>query len=417
MHARLRLDLGWSEIALAAWAALFAGRRQRRAERVARVFSPRGDALVTLSARSAFDLYLSALGLARGSEVLVSGLTIPHMVDILREHGLVAVPFELDPATLAPAPGELERLASPRTRAVLFAHLFGQRADLGSLVELAQRSGWLLWEDCAQAYTGDTWRGEEAADLALFSFGLIKTATAIQGGVARVKDADVRARMQALQAGWAVQSRLDYLRRVARAAVLLALSGPRTFALFARSVQRRGGDLDQVLHRATRGFPGPGFMQRLRRRPGAPLLSLLERRLTRPEGSLAARRRALGERLLQGIGPETPLHGRAARERHHWVFALGCDEPLQFVRALRRARFDATSLSSLIAVQPTSGGPAPEGNRRLLARLVYVPLALEASEPELEELVALLRAQSRSIELEPRSRVAGAPADRAANGS
>lgn len=388
MHPRLLLDLAWSDLAFAAASAPCARGRDRRAAQVEQLFAP--DAFVALSARSGFDAYLRALALPSGSEVLVSGLTIPHMVQILEAHQLRVVPFALDPTTLAPAAGELERRATPRTRAVLFAHLFGQRADLGPL-HAAARGRWLVWEDCAQAYTGDGWRGHAESDVALFSFGLIKTATAVQGGILRVRAADVRARMRAIEAQWPLQSRVDYFGRVRRAALLFALSPPWVFARFARACARRGKELDQLLHSATRGFPGADFLTRLRRRPSAPLLAVLARRLRRPSASLAGRRRAFGEELVQALDGSAEVYGLHARERHHWVFALGCDEPEQLVRALRAIGFDATARSSLVSVLPTGGGEAPAANRRLLERLVYVPIAPRASAAQRAELVGALR--------------------------
>ncbi|NOT29043.1 MAG: DegT/DnrJ/EryC1/StrS aminotransferase family protein, partial [Planctomycetes bacterium] len=302
MYARLSLDIGWSDLLYAALASAAAGGRARRAAGIEARFSPSGDAFAALSARSGFDLYLRALALPAGSDVLVSGLTIPHMVEILGAHELRAVPFALDPETLAPPPGELERRRTARTRAVLFAHLFGQRAELDPLLAFARQRGLLVWEDCAQAYTGDAWRGHGESDLALFSFGLIKTATAIQGGILRVRDAPLRARMHALQAAWPVQPRADFLRRVGKAALLCALSRPRLFTRFALHVEGSGRDLDQILHTATRSFPGPDFLPRLRRAPSAPLLALLARRLARPAASDAERRRIFGEELLAGLG-------------------------------------------------------------------------------------------------------------------
>lgn len=61
-----------------------------------------------LSVRTAFDLYLKALKLPRGSVVICSALTIPDMVTIFEEHGLVLVPVDINPDTLAPEPGALE---------------------------------------------------------------------------------------------------------------------------------------------------------------------------------------------------------------------------------------------------------------------------------------------------------------------
>jgi dTDP-4-amino-4,6-dideoxygalactose transaminase len=401
MHARLRLDIGWGDLAAGLGACLLARDPGAQARRVERLFAPQGAALATLSVRTGLDLYLAALGLPRGSQVLVSALTIPHMLAILERHGLEAVPFALDARTLGPAPGELERLATPRTRAVLFAHLFGQRAGLDDLAGLAARRGWLFWEDCAQAFTGDDWRGHPRADLALFSFGLIKNLTAINGGIALVRAPDVRERMRAFQAGRPLQRRTDFARRLVKAAVLKALSHPRIFERFVRRCQRRGEDLDRVLHAATRGFPGPDFLERLRRAPSAALLCLLERRLRAPQRSLAPARRAAGEALLGALGDKVQVYGAAAPVRTHWVFAVGVDEPARLVGLLRAAGFDATALSSLVAVAPTAGGEAPAMACELLERVVYVPLVPGLSARGRDELARILSDQEPTKELGP----------------
>lgn len=93
-----------------------------------------------LSVRTAFDLYLKALKLPRGSRVVCSALTIPDMVSVFEEHGLVPLPVDLNPHTLAPEPGALESAVerhkvetddasvsddSGRVRAIYVAHVFG----------------------------------------------------------------------------------------------------------------------------------------------------------------------------------------------------------------------------------------------------------------------------------------------------
>ncbi|GMF56664.1 unnamed protein product [Phytophthora fragariaefolia] len=52
-------------------------------------------------ASTGFDLLLQTLKLPAGSEVLCSAITIPDMIYVLRYHGLVPVPVDLDPETLA----------------------------------------------------------------------------------------------------------------------------------------------------------------------------------------------------------------------------------------------------------------------------------------------------------------------------
>ena len=77
---------------------------------------------------------------------------------------------------------------------ILVAHLFGSRVDLAPLA----RPGVLLVEDCAQSFRGPGARGDPPADVSLFSFGSIKTATALGGALVRVEDAALRARMREL---------------------------------------------------------------------------------------------------------------------------------------------------------------------------------------------------------------------------
>lgn len=63
---------------------------------------------------------------------------------------------------------------------------------------VAARHGLLLWEDCAQVFTGlGGYLGYRDSDATFFSFGVIKRATALGGGVARVRDASVLSGMHA----------------------------------------------------------------------------------------------------------------------------------------------------------------------------------------------------------------------------
>ncbi len=80
LHPRHRIDATATDVAFAMWACAGAFRRRRLAERAERTWSTAGDSVACLSARSGFDLLLSALDFPVGSEVLVSAVTIPDMV-------------------------------------------------------------------------------------------------------------------------------------------------------------------------------------------------------------------------------------------------------------------------------------------------------------------------------------------------
>lgn len=127
MWVRKRLDIGWADLAFGAAGCFLPNGRPAIRHPVPSA-SAGGRTLACLSVRSGFDLLLGALDLPAGGEVLMSALTIPDMVRIVERHGLVAVPVDLEPQTMAPAMGSLMRSATPKARVVVIAHLFGNRA-------------------------------------------------------------------------------------------------------------------------------------------------------------------------------------------------------------------------------------------------------------------------------------------------
>ncbi len=188
MWVRKRLDIRWSELASALRDCLLSWERESRAEDLEDLWSA-GDALACLSVRSGFDLWLEALQLPPGSEVLVSAITIRDMVRIIEAHNLVPVPVDLNPEDLSVDIDSLQRAITPKTRAVLVAHLFGTRQPIKPILDVARKHGLYVAEDCAQAFAGRHFTGDPAADVTMFSFGTIKTATALGGGLLCVRDA------------------------------------------------------------------------------------------------------------------------------------------------------------------------------------------------------------------------------------
>ena len=114
LQSRHRLDIRFRDFVYALAAAVWAQDADSRSGRLAGTWSPSGHGIACRSVRSGFHLLLSALDLRTGDEVLVSAVTHPDMVRILEAHGLVAVPVDLDVATLAPRLDVAESLVTPR---------------------------------------------------------------------------------------------------------------------------------------------------------------------------------------------------------------------------------------------------------------------------------------------------------------
>jgi dTDP-4-amino-4,6-dideoxygalactose transaminase len=393
VYPRHRLDLTVRHLLYAAMACC----RPADSDRLGRsilAHGGRADGIVCFSVRSGFELLLDALELPPGSEVAVSAITHPDMVRIIERHGLRPVAVDIDSATLAPRHDLLKDAITSRTRAILVAHLFGSRFDLGPVAETARRHGLPLVEDCAQSLRGPGDSGYPGADVAMFSFGSIKTSPALGGAIVYVRDESVRTRMEEIQAAWPRQRRLAYLKRVSRFAGLLVLGEPTIFGAFARAAAHFGADVEQLVNASVHAVHPPSsadeerFTVWLRHRPSIPMLALLERRLRRFDAERLRLRAQRGEELLQRLPPAvTP--GRAADVRTHWVFPVAVDEPGELTRVLRTKGFDATSPTSIAAID-SSDGARPVTAHDLMARVVFVPAYPELPRRARQRLVAAL---------------------------
>lgn len=107
----------------------------------------------------ALTLALRALGIGPGDEVLVPSNTYIATWLAVSHVGAVPVPVEPDPATSNLDPERLLAAITPRTRAIMPVHLYGQPCRMPEIMTLASRHGLLVVEDNAQAH-GATFRGQ-----------------------------------------------------------------------------------------------------------------------------------------------------------------------------------------------------------------------------------------------------------------
>lgn len=390
MWSRKRLDVGWADLACGVWHCLLPPTAEVRELRRPPAFAD--DVLPCLSVRSGFDLLLSVLDWPPGSEVLVSAVTIPDMVALIEAHGLKPIPIDLTPNDMSPRIDLLRRAITPATRAVLVAHLFGGRVDLAPIAEAAAERGLLLIEDCAQAYRGPGDVGDRRADVSMFSFGPIKTATALGGALLRVRDPQALKSMHARQAAYPTQSRLKYLQRIAKYAALKLLSAPAPYGCLATACRCLSVDLDRLVNGSVRGFARQDLLAQIRRRPCAPLLALLARRLRRFDGRRLEARATAARQVLERLRGKALFPGAAAGDHTHWVLPVYAPQPQQLIKRLREAGFDCTQGQSLCVVSAPPGRPdlEPYDARETMAGVVFLPCYPEMSGAERERLIHTL---------------------------
>jgi perosamine synthetase len=400
VHVRHRLDLSFGDVLFGVLACVVEWGRYGLARRALRAFGVEADGLVCLSVRTGWDLYLRALGLDEGEEVLVSAVTHPDMVRIAREHRLRVVPVDLDPETLAPLTECLEASLTGRTRVVLVAHLFGGRVDLGPLARFAAENGLLLVEDCAQAFAGPEEVGCPETDVSMYSFGTLKTATALGGAILRVKDPKIRARMRELEVRYPGRRRHGYAGRLLKATVLMGVSAPRVYGLLLSICGRLGVDIEDLIRHSTSAFPasrpGDGLVRRIRRRPSAPQLAMLARRLERFDTRTLVARAEAGDRLSRDLDPSILQPGSDTVGRTYWVFPVVVWDPDGLVRGLRARGFDASrATSNIAALRSPQGGSRAE---RMMDGIVFLPAYPALEKNRLERLAVEVNRLAAPVE-------------------
>ncbi|MDX5447028.1 MAG: DegT/DnrJ/EryC1/StrS family aminotransferase [Bacteroidota bacterium] len=117
--------------------------------------------------------YMELGRLKPGDEVIVPANTYIASILSITENGLTPILVEPDIQTYNLDPSKVEEAITPRTRAIMAVHLYGQLADVDALSTIADRHGLLLIEDAAQAHGATTLDGRRAGSLghaAGFSF-------------------------------------------------------------------------------------------------------------------------------------------------------------------------------------------------------------------------------------------------------
>lgn len=366
MWIRMRFDIGWLDFFSGLAYCVVPGKRSKAVEHAKQSWSCEENFLIALSVRSAFDLTLRALQLPRGSEVLLSALTVPDMVRIVRLHGLIPVPVDVDEVGDISATS-LRRAISTQTRMVVVAHLFGGVVHLDEVIEVAQQHNLVVVEDCAQSFqrVGDS--GHPASHIAMFSFGPIKTASALGGAVVRVSSRKLRERMAESLKYDPIQSTISFARRLVRFTSLKLLSGRRGASFFRCCVERLGYDFDSLANSAVRGFASSDLLGQIRRQPSTPLLRLLRRRWQSYDFARIERRIHMGRHLDERLGQSH------VASHSYWVYPLFVGDPIAVRARLCTAGFDATCQTRMTVVPAIDDSRLPTSASCIWKQVVFLP--------------------------------------------
>lgn len=144
---------------------------------------------------------VGAIGIEPGDEVIVSPYTMSASATAILFYGGIPIFADIDPDSFNMSAAEIEKVLSPRTRAIMVVHIFGQAADMDPIMALAKKHNLKVIEDAAQA-PGIHYKGQPVGaigDIGGFSLNYHKHIHTGEGGMLVTNDDKLALRCQLIR--------------------------------------------------------------------------------------------------------------------------------------------------------------------------------------------------------------------------
>jgi dTDP-4-amino-4,6-dideoxygalactose transaminase len=152
------------------------------------------------SCTSALHLSMIAAGIGAGDEVITVPLTFCATVNAILHVGATPVLVDVDAETMTMDPAGIEAKVTPRTKAILPVHFAGRACEMDPIMDVAQRHGLTVIEDCAHAIETE-YRGRKVGtfgDFGCFSFYVTKNVVTAEGGMVVSRSVEEASRIRVL---------------------------------------------------------------------------------------------------------------------------------------------------------------------------------------------------------------------------
>jgi dTDP-4-amino-4,6-dideoxygalactose transaminase len=170
------------------------------------------EAIGVNTGTSALHLALLAAGIGEGDEVITTPFTFVATVAAIEYARATPVFVDIEPEYFTIDPARIEAAITPRTRAIMPVHLYGQPADMDPILDIAKRHRLLVIEDACQAH-GSEYNGRRCGsmgEMGCFSFYPGKNLGAYgEGGAAVTSDAALAQKIRILRS-WGEQVRYEH---------------------------------------------------------------------------------------------------------------------------------------------------------------------------------------------------------------
>lgn len=149
----------------------------------------------------AIHLALVALGIGEGDEVIVPDLTFVATINTVLHAKATPVIVDVEENSWCIDPKEIEKAITPKTKAIIPVHIYGQTCDMDAIMKIAKKHNLKVIEDCAEAH-GAMYSGQKVGsfgDIGCFSFYGNKVITTGEGGMCVTNNAELDEKMRVLR--------------------------------------------------------------------------------------------------------------------------------------------------------------------------------------------------------------------------
>ena len=159
-------------------------------------------AVATSNGTTAGHLVMISSGIGPGDEVITTPFTFFATASVIIMAGAKPVFVDVEENGFCLDPNQVESAITEKTKAIQPVHLYGELADMPSLVEISKKNNLVLIEDSAQAHSADSWEGKAGSfgNAGWFSFYPTKNMTTSEGGIITTNSEELSSHCKVLRA-------------------------------------------------------------------------------------------------------------------------------------------------------------------------------------------------------------------------
>ena len=159
-------------------------------------------AVATSNGTTAGHLVMIASGIGPGDEVITTPFTFFATASVIIMAGAKPVFVDVEEDGFCLDPNQVESAITEKTKAIQPVHLYGELADMPSLIDISDKNNLVLIEDSAQAHSADSWEGKAGSfgNAGWFSFYPTKNMTTSEGGIITTNSEELSSHCKVLRA-------------------------------------------------------------------------------------------------------------------------------------------------------------------------------------------------------------------------